>query len=150
MIDTQKHFTVEVLKSDGTTEKKDLMIMPWGLFKAAKRLPQIGRVIAQPLSVLMAEGDDWKNAIPLAMAMLFDELEENDTEQFFKMVCDNVYYEKNTANLEEVCGTDLSVLCQIAAESIMLNYGSLYQGKGLASLMSNMTGVTKVHLAQQK
>lgn len=149
MIEVQKKFTVEVLQPDGSTEKKDLMVMPWGVFKAMSRFPQVGRVIAQPLSILMSEGDEWKNAIPLALAMLFDELEANDAVEFFKMICEDVYYQNSAINLEEVCGTDLSVLCQIAAESLMVNYGSLYQGKGLASLMTQMTGVTKVALAQK-
>ena len=83
------------------------------------------------------------------LAMLFDELEANDAVEFFKMICEDVYYQNSAINLEEVCGTDLSVLCQIAAESLMVNYGSLYQGKGLASLMTQMTGVTKVALAQK-
>ena len=67
MIEVQKKFTVEVLQPDGSTEKKDLMVMPWGVFKAMSRFPQVGRVIAQPLSILMSEGDEWKNAIPLAL-----------------------------------------------------------------------------------
>lgn len=149
MIETQKKFTVEVLQPDGSTEKKDLMIMPWGVFKAMKRFPQVGRVIAQPLSILMSEGEDWQGTIPLALAMLFDELEENDAVEFFKMICEDVYYQNSAVELEEFCGSDLSALFQIAAESIMMNYGSLYQGKGLASLWTQMTGVTKVALAQK-
>ena len=69
----------------------------WSPLKAAKNLPPIGKAFATPISFLFGANEDtMQQAIPQALFMLFEQMEESDVEELFSMILQTVYAENGT------------------------------------------------------
>lgn len=143
----QKRINIEVMNGEGDFEHRTVILNAWGMRKALDRLPSIGRVLLQPMSMMAVGGSEGMSMdnLPLALAMLFDELDQTDTFDFISSLCEGAYcaQDKTPINVETYFGNDLSAMMQVAAENILLNYGCLYKGKGLRLLLTNLAGVSK-------
>jgi hypothetical protein len=78
--------------------------------------------------------------------MLFEQMEEQDIWELFTLIVQDVFAENGTRpiDLNEDCGDDLGAVLTVVAEALQGNYGSLFTGNGLSSLMGTMTGMGQV------
>ena len=112
----------------------------WTLFTQMQYLPKLGKVLAVPLGFIVGAASDGesnlKDAIPSALFMLFEQLEDNDQMDLFQGLLQSVYKNNGTekVNLESDF-EDLDELFVVLAKVIEQNYGSLLMGKGKAALM---------------
>lgn len=107
----------------------------WSPLKAAKNLPPIGKAFATPISFLFGANEDTlQQAIPQALYMLFEQMEESDVEQLFSMILQDVYVNpqdkvdlnRDFYNIDEMLTLMALVLKQ--------HYGCLIEGKGFTNL----------------
>ena len=126
----------ETIAIDG----KKFTIQSWGVMKAAKNLPVIGKAFAVPLSFLygtMGEEEALKDAIPQAFYMLFEQLEEQDVMELFKLILSGVSCESEVLDIDRHL-KNIDELFQLAAKALQLNYGCLMSGEGFKSLLGVM------------
>jgi hypothetical protein len=121
---------------------KNSFISPsWSPLKAAKKLPPIGKSFAVPISFIFsaAQSGDYSSAIPQAMYMLFEQLEEQDISNLFKTILEDVWCkESNRAvNLDEDLD-NLDELLTLVASVLNQHYGCLIAGKGFMALFQVM------------
>ena len=133
-----------------TFNSKSFISQAWSPMKAAKRLPSIGKAFAVPISFLVAAGssgnpDDLKDAIPQAIFMLFDQLEEQDCEQLFKLILTDVWNKTDNRqiNLEEDLA-NIDQLLELLASVLNQHYGCLMTGKGFMSLFQTLVPLARL------
>jgi hypothetical protein len=142
MLTKQKIITVEV---DG--EKKEFLNQCWSPMKCFGNISKIGKSFAVPLSMLASGGEDeMSEVLPQALFMLFEQMEEQDVWELFQTITQDVYAERGTRkiDLDEDLGNDLGAILTVVGETLRGNYGSLFTGKGLSSLINPLMGVTQV------
>lgn len=122
----------------------------WNVFESARNLPIIGKTFLLPVSFLFssggtteeAVGENLQEAIPKAMMMLFDMLEENDIVSLFQMIVKSVYIEevgKGTRKVDierDLVGLD--ELIELVACVLEQQYGALFKGNGFSRLMKSV------------
>jgi len=109
----------------------------WGIFKAAENLPTIGKTFAVPVSFIYSamEESNLKEAIPQAIYMLFEQLEEQDIKELFKIILDDVHADNGSRKIDiERDFEDLDELLEVAAKVLEQQYGGMIKGKGFQSL----------------
>ena len=117
----------------------------WTIFQSASNLPKIGKTFALPVSFLFsaanADGDTegLQEAIPKALYMLFEQLEEQNIISVFQMILKSVYIENGTrlVNIEDDFD-DLADLIELVAKVLQQQYGALLKGKGLPALFQSI------------
>lgn len=111
------------------------------LSKAAKNLPIIGKSFAVPISFLMSAGvdGDLGSAIPQALFMLFEQLEEEDISKLFNIVLEDVWCKTTDkkVNLDDDFN-NLDELLTLVSLVLKQHYGCLMSGKGFQSLFQMM------------
>lgn len=118
----------------------------WSPLKAAKNLPSIGKCFAMPISMLIGgDEDDFKSAIPQALYMLFEQLEENDISELFQLILSVVYAENGTRLVDiETDLHNLDELLELVALTLKQHYGCLISGKGFTSLFQMMVPLNRL------
>ena len=140
MITKQKTISVQI----GDT-KKDFTQNVWGPMKCFSNLPKIGKAFAVPLSMLSGGEEKFEEVLPQALFMLFEQMEEQDIWELFKLITDDVHVDSTKRlDLNTDVDGDLGAILSIVATCLQNNYGSLYSGNGLSSLMTNLMGVGQV------
>lgn len=123
---------------------KAYISMSWSPLKAAKHLPKIGKAFAVPISFLMSNGENVSSAIPQALFMLFEQLEEQDITELFNIILQDVWCKTTDKALNiETDLTDLDELLQLAALVLKQHYGSLVSGKGFSGLFQMMVPLSQ-------
>lgn len=120
---------------------KTYTIQSWGVMKAGRNFPQIGKAFAVPLSFLMSSmGDEvaLREAIPQAFYMLFEQLEQQDVMQLFQLITSDVYVDNNIKLDIDQHLSSLDELFELSAKCLEMNYGSLIKGKGFNALLGVM------------
>jgi hypothetical protein len=111
----------------------------WTLSTQMQYLPKLGKVLAVPLGFIIGAASDGesnlKDAIPSALFMLFESLEDNDQTELFQGLLSKVYVDNGTrlASLDSDFD-DLDELFTVLTKVIEQNYGSLIGGKSLGNL----------------
>lgn len=142
MIQKQQYIKVEV-----NGEQKELISNSWSPQKCFSRLPKIGKAFAVPMSMLMKGGSEegFAEVLPEVLFMLFTQMEEQDVWELFTMITEDVHVSSTERlNLDVHFGNDLGAILNVVGATLKQNYGSLFSGKGLSSLMESMMGVTQV------
>ena len=118
----------------------------WSPLKAAKNLPPIGKAFATPISFLFGANEDtMQQAIPQALFMLFEQMEESDVEELFSMILQTVYAENGTRLVD--MNTDfynIDELLTLLALVLKQHYGCLMGGNGFTSLFQIMVPLTRL------
>lgn len=139
---TQEKFVVGAGK-----ESRTFISNGWSPLKAAKNLPSIGKCFATPISMLIGAGDEdgFKEAIPQALYMLFEQLEENDIEELFTTILQNVYTDNGTRIIDiETDLYNLDELLELVSKVLKQHYGCLISGKGFTSLFQMMVPLNRL------
>jgi hypothetical protein len=111
----------------------------WSPMKAAKNLPKIGKAFAVPISFLIAGGENIQSAIPQAMFMLFEQLEEQDITELFSLILQDVWSKSSDKALNiETDLENIDELLQLTSLVLKQHYGCLIEGKGFSQLFSMM------------
>lgn len=112
----------------------------WSPLRAAKNLPPIGKAFATPISFLFGANEDTlQQAIPNALYMLFEQLEELEVEALFSMILETVYTENGTRLVDlDKDFYNLDELLTLVASVLNQHYGCLIQGNGFTSLFRTM------------
>ena len=118
----------------------------WSPLKAAKNLPPIGKAFATPISFLFGANEDTvQQAIPQALYMLFEQMEESDVEQLLSMILQTVYAENGTRTVDlDKDFYNLDELLTLVALVLKQHYGCLIQGNGFTSLFQVMVPLTRL------
>lgn len=114
--------------------------------KAAKNLPKIGKAFAVPLSFLFSASDEGKlsDAIPQAVFMLFEQLEEQDISELFSLILQDVYCKTTDKPVDLDQDFDsLDELLQLLASVLKQHYGCLIEGKGFRGLFQVMVPLSQ-------
>jgi hypothetical protein len=140
MITKQKNLEIQV-----GDEKKEFISNAWSPMKCFSHLPKIGKAFAIPLSMLTTgDEESMGESIPQALFMLFEQMEEQDVWKLFELIVSDVHVDATRRlDLNTDLDGDLGAILTIVAECLKHNYGSLYSGNGLSSLMTNLMGVTQ-------
>lgn len=113
----------------------------WSPLRAAKKLPSIGKAFAVPISFIIsaAQSGDYSSAIPQAMYMLFEQLEEQDISILFNSILEDVWCVESNAkiNLEDDLN-NLDELLSLVSNVLNQHYGCLFSGKGFMALFQVM------------
>lgn len=107
----------------------------WGIWTAANNLPKVGKTFAVPVSFIYSamEESNLKEAIPQAIYMLFEQLEEQDIKELFQTILHEVYVQGKTEPVNiEYDFNDLDELLELSAKVLEQQYGGMLKGKGLA------------------
>jgi hypothetical protein len=117
--------------------------------KAFKNLPTIGKAFAVPISFLFSSGgnpDNLGQAIPQAMYMLFEQLEEQDISKLLDIILEEVYVMDPAPRAVNVDNDldDLGDLLELLAKVLHQHYGKLVSGKGLRNLFSMLVPMAEV------
>lgn len=146
MMSKQNKITIEMANGD----KKEFTQNKWSPMKCFGNLHKIGKAFAVPLSMLASGNEDnFGEVLPQALFMLFEQMEESDIWSLFELIVDDVHVDATRrVNLNEDLEDDLGAILQLVAEALKGNYGSLFMGKGLTALMTQLGGMSQV--AQQK
>lgn len=113
----------------------------WGSIKTLRNLPKIGKAFAVPLSFIYScsTEEELREAIPTALMMLFEQLEEQDIETLFQTILQDVWVDNNSRLLN--MDSDIKNpddLLSLVAQVLEQNYGSLLKGKGFKNLFGVM------------
>jgi hypothetical protein len=107
--------------------------------KAAKNLPKIGKAFAVPISFLIAGGENIQSAIPTAMMMLFEQLEEQDITELFSLILSDIWCKSTDKALDiDADLENIDELLQLTANVLKQHYGALINGKGFTNLFQVM------------
>lgn len=123
-----------------------LLSNKWGVFKAAQNLPRIGKTFAVPVSFIFSamEETNLREAIPQAIFMLFEQLEEQDIKELLEIILDDVYANNGQRKVDiEADFLDLDDLITTCAKVLEQQYGGLLKGKGLKALFQQMVPLTQ-------
>lgn len=132
---------------------KSYTINRWGTREQIKNLPKIGSVFAVPVAHALQGGSifssdspqditsDQYNIIPTALQMLFNQMEEEGTEELFDILLTGVKYQKESVTLDTF--EDIGTLLQVVAKVLEVNYNSLFTGKGLWDSLKTMVPITQ-------
>lgn len=124
---------------------KTYISQSWSPLKAAKNLPRIGKAFAVPISVLVSAGEDYQSAIPQALFMLFEQLEEQDISQLFELILQDVWCKSTDKQLNiETDLVNLDELLSLASNVLQQHYGCLIGGKGFTSLFQVMVPLNQM------
>lgn len=156
MIPKQLTFFVDVEETsfvDGKVETKtvtkEFLHNVWSPQRCFSNLPRIGKAFAVPLVMMFSSNEEeMQERIPEALFMLFEQMEEQDIWNLFKLITDGIYVDGQPINLDQDLGYDLDAVLQIVAEALSNNYGKLLSGKGFGNLISKM--VPMAQLVQEK
>ena len=146
MISKQKDLDIQV---NGIT--KSYISNGWSPQKCFSKLPKIGKSFAVPLSMLSGATDDvsFADVLPQALFLLFEQMEEQDVWELFELIVEDVFVNaQQKVNLNEDLEGDLGAVLGLVAATLQHNYGSLFSGNGLSSLMQNLMGVAQVAQAK--
>lgn len=119
---------------------RPFLLQTWGVMKAMKHFPTIGKAFAVPLSFLYSSmGDEaaLREAIPQAFFMLFEQLEEQDVMELFSLILSGVTFENRALDIDKDLKS-IDELFQLAAKALEANYGCLMNGQGFKSLLGVM------------
>ncbi len=117
------------------------------LTKTAKNLPVIGKAFAVPISFLMSAGadGDLSQALPQAMFMLFEQLEEQDISKLFNIILEDVFCKQTDKRVDlDNDFENLDELLTLVAMVLKQHYGSLIEGKGFSQLISTMVPLNQL------
>jgi hypothetical protein len=118
---------------------KAYISMSWSPMKAAKNLPKIGKAFAVPISFLIAGGENIQSAIPTAMMMLFEQLEEQDITELFSLILADIWCKSTDKALDiDADLENIDELLQLTANVLKQHYGALINGKGFTNLFQVM------------
>jgi hypothetical protein len=109
----------------------------WNIFKAADNLPKVGKTFAVPVSFIYSamEESNLKEAIPQAIYMLFEQLEEQDIKSLFEVILDDVHADNGSRKVDiENDFVDLDQVLELTAAVLEQQYGGMLKGKGFSSL----------------
>lgn len=133
-------FAGNIKQEKFTVGDKNYLLQSWGVIKAIKHFPTIGKAFAVPLSFLyssMGDEEALREAIPHAFYMLFEQLEAQDVMELFNLILSGVTFEGQQVDIDKHLG-NIDELFQLAAKSLELNYGCLMSGKGFKNLLGVM------------
>lgn len=117
----------------------------WSPLKAAKNLPKIGKAFAVPISFLLSNAEDPQAAIPQALYMLFEQLEEQDLSELFMLILADVWNRQSDKQLNIDSDLDnLDELLQIGAAVLKQHYGCMITGEGFKSLFQVMVPLNQL------
>lgn len=133
-------FPVERKSVDFIVGNKTYKSPSWSPLKAAKNLPMIGKAFAVPISFLVSAGEaGLSEALPNAMYMLFEQLEEQDVGVLFQLILADIWCKTTDKQLNIETDLDsLDELLLLAAQVLKQHYGCLIEGKGFLSLFQIM------------
>lgn len=143
----QPNFIQEKIEISG----KKFLINKWGPTKFYKNIGPIGRYFAVPLGIMYGGGDvkSLSEAVPTALVYLFNQMEESDIMDFFKLVLEDVHYQgQPIANqLESIFQSDPEDIIELVAKVLEVNYKGFFQKKGLGSLLNILSPLSQAQEA---
>lgn len=112
----------------------------WGSIKTLRNLPKIGKAFAVPLSFIYScsTEEELRDAIPTALMMLFEQLEEQDIEELFKTILQDVWVDGDQRLDMDRDIKSPDDLLTLVSKVLDQNYGSLIKGKGFKNLFGVM------------
>lgn len=116
------------------------------LKQAARNLPTIGKAFAVPISFMISasQSGNFADAIPQAMYMLFEQLEEQDIEKLFATILQDVINKKTDKPVDmDEDFNNIDDLLLLVGSVLKQHYGCLIEGKGFGGLMSVMVPLSK-------
>ena len=141
-------------------DQKPFTINRWGTREQIKNMPKIGSVFAVPIAHALQAGilfrkdtltvltSDQYNIIPTALQMLFNQLEDEGTEELFELLLSGVKYQKASVTLDSF--DDISELLEVIAKVLEVNYKSLFMGKGLMASLQMVVPMTQQNLQSEQ
>lgn len=119
---------VKQLKIEGVTYS----INKWPTSSQIRKLSKIGKTLAVPffqvgMKAAISE-EELANALPEALYMLFQQLEDEDSIEFFSDCLEGVWLSDREASIDDF--EDFDDLLQVVAEVLVLNFGKTLEGKG--------------------
>ena len=119
--------------------------LSWSPLTAAKKLPSIGKATIVPISFLLSNGENPQEALPQAMFMLFEQLEEQDLTILFNNILSDVWCKTTDKKLDIETDLDnLDELLQLVAAVLNQHYGVLISGKGCSQLFKVMLPISQL------
>jgi len=137
-------------------KKRVFQSVKWTVFQAAANLPKIGKVFALPVSFLFSAGGSTEDqvssnlseAIPKALYMLFEQLEEQNPIPLFEMILQSVYTENGTRKVDvEKDFEDIGELVELVGLVLEQQYSSLLKGGALQRLFGVMAPLSQTQSA---
>lgn len=128
-------------------KKRVFQSVKWNVFQSATNLPKIGKVSALPISFLFSAGgttedqvsSNLSDAIPKALYMLFEQLEEQNPIPLFEMILQSVYTDNGTRKVDvEKDFDDIGELVELVGLVLEQQYSSLLKGGALQRLFGAM------------
>lgn len=121
--------------------------------KAFKNFPIIGKAFAVPISFLFNAGStgDVSGAISQALYMLFEQLEQNDSDKLLDTILADVFIIKDggvQALDIDAHIPDIEDLFALVAEVLNQHYGKLIKGKAFGNLINILIPMSQATQAQ--
>ncbi len=133
----------------------NFVITHWSPTKVMKNLPKIGRYIAVPMATIggamMSGGQNLSEALPTAILFLFEQMEEDDINNLFDMILEDVSVDgmAGKVNIDQVFQGQTLGLITLVAKVLEVNYGCFFTKDGFASLQALLGKMGWVHQVNQ-
>lgn len=132
----------------------NFVITHWSPTKVMKNLPKIGRYIAVPMATIggsmMSGGEDLSDALPTAILYLFEQMEQDDLENLFNLILDDVIVDSvGKVNIDLIFQDKILDLIKLVAKVLEINYGCFFTKDGFADLKELLGKVGMVHQVNQ-
>ena len=129
----------------------NFVITHWSPTKAFKNIPKIGRYIAVPMAsisgALMSGGQNLSDAIPTAVLYLFDQMEQDNIEELFALIMDDVSVDgmAGKVDIDDIFQGKMMDLIKLVAKVLEVNYGCFFTKDGFASLQDLLGRLGQTH-----
>ena len=119
----------------GEKQENKVVINKWKTREQIKKLPKITKTIGVPFFMVATKAQDEEElleALPQALFLLCEQLEEEDAGLFFDELFTNARFNDQPIDLDTHFD-DLDDALVVAAEVLKLNFGKLLSGKGFTA-----------------
>lgn len=144
-----------MIRMQPTTEVKlgdnYFTITHWSPTKVMKNIPRIGRYVAIPLATIggsIASGaEDLSEALPTALLYLFDQMEQDDLENLFNLILEDVEVNSmgGRINIDEVFQGDFLNLIKLVTEVLKANFADFLKPGAFKDLQAMLGRFGQVH-----
>lgn len=132
----------------------NFVITHWSPTKVMKNLPKIGRYIAVPMATIggafMNGGENLSEALPTAILYLFEQMEQDDLENLFNLILEDVVVDSvGAVDIDETFQDNILDLLKLVAKVLEINYGCFFTKGGFADLKGLLGKMGMAHQLNQ-
>lgn len=122
-------------------------ILKWSPSKVFERIPELGSVLAVPMTMyntaMMSADEDLEARIAMALIQLFAGLEQKNLAVFLKKILDEVYTKDGhnvSENFDELFMAHPELVIDLTAKVLEVNYGPFFK-RGFGKLLAQFKGL---------